>query len=165
MAHDLGHYLGAEFRGEQLDRYVLPKPKPRMPLYHLVGARPALPTDVEERIGDGLPETLAEWIRFNGLTHLKIKLNGDDLDWDVDRAVASTAWRNRKSAAGRAGGTRSTSTSDARTSATCSSSCAGEGEDAGRLRPHPVHRAADGARPEGEPRERHARGARSCARW
>ena len=34
---------------------------------------------------DGLPETLPEWIRADGLTHLKIKLNGDDLDWDVDR--------------------------------------------------------------------------------
>ena len=38
-------------------------------------------------IGDGLPETLAEWIRYNGLTHLKIKLNGDDLAWDVERVL------------------------------------------------------------------------------
>ena len=35
----------------------------------------------------GLPETLAEWIKFNGLTHLKIKLNGDDAQWDVERVV------------------------------------------------------------------------------
>ena len=33
------------------------------------------------------PETLAEWIPFNGLTHIKIKLNGDDLGWDVERVV------------------------------------------------------------------------------
>ena len=39
-------------------------------------------------IGDGLPETLPEWIAADGLTHLKIKLNGDDLAWDVDRVVA-----------------------------------------------------------------------------
>ena len=38
-------------------------------------------------VGDGLPETLPEWIRFNGLTHLKIKLNGDDLGWDVERVL------------------------------------------------------------------------------
>ena len=38
-------------------------------------------------VGDGLPETLAEWIPFNGLTHLKIKLNGDDLNWDVERVL------------------------------------------------------------------------------
>src|SRR5262249_26382351 len=28
-----------------------------------------------------------EWIAYNGLTHLKIKLNGDDLNWDVERVV------------------------------------------------------------------------------
>jgi L-alanine-DL-glutamate epimerase-like enolase superfamily enzyme len=88
LGHDLGHYLGGEFRGETLDRYVLREPKPRMPLYHLVGALdPIEAEDVARPIGDGLPETLPEWIRFNGLTHLKIKLNGDDLAWDVERVV------------------------------------------------------------------------------
>ncbi len=43
--------------------------------------------DVPTRLNDGLPETLAEWIVADGLTHLKIKLNGDDLDWDVHRVV------------------------------------------------------------------------------
>jgi L-alanine-DL-glutamate epimerase-like enolase superfamily enzyme len=57
-----------------------------MPLYHLVGALdPVEESDVRQRVGDGLPETLPEWIHFNGLTHLKIKLNGDDLAWDVER--------------------------------------------------------------------------------
>ena len=39
MTHDLGHYLGAEFEGETLEQ-LRPhaSPKPRMPLYHLVGA-------------------------------------------------------------------------------------------------------------------------------
>jgi L-alanine-DL-glutamate epimerase-like enolase superfamily enzyme len=89
VSHDLGHYLDAEFAGETLDRYVLPDPKPRMPHYHLVGALDPLTTaDVRQPVGDGLPETLAEWITADGLTHLKIKLNGDDLAWDVDRVVA-----------------------------------------------------------------------------
>ena len=35
-----------------------------------------------------MPETLPEWIAADGLTHLKIKLNGDNLEWDVDRVVA-----------------------------------------------------------------------------
>src|SRR5205814_4639764 len=48
---------------------------------------PLTDADVKQRIGDGLPETLPEWIHFNGLTHLKIKLNGDDLNWDVERVV------------------------------------------------------------------------------
>ena len=88
MSDDLSRYLGAEFRGEYLDRYLLKQPKPRMPLYHLVGALdPLEDADIQKRINDGLPETLPEWIRYNGLTHIKIKLNGDDLDWDVGRTV------------------------------------------------------------------------------
>lgn len=88
VSHDLSSYLGSEFKGEYLDRYLLPKPKARMPLYHLVGALdPIEDKDVTKRISDGLPETLPEWIRYNGLTHLKIKLNGDDLEWDVERVL------------------------------------------------------------------------------
>jgi L-alanine-DL-glutamate epimerase-like enolase superfamily enzyme len=90
FAHaDLSRYLGGDFAGEYLDRYTLRRPKPRMPLYHLVGALdPLTAADLAARINDGLPETLPEWIVFNGLTHLKIKLNGDDLAWDVDRTVS-----------------------------------------------------------------------------
>jgi L-alanine-DL-glutamate epimerase-like enolase superfamily enzyme len=88
MTHNLSHYLGAEFKGESLDRYVAAQPKPRMPLYHLIGALDPLDaSEVQARISDGLPQTLPEWIRYNGLTHLKIKLNGDDLDWDVERVI------------------------------------------------------------------------------
>jgi len=88
LDHDLGHFLGDEFQGDRLDRYVLPSPKPRMPLYHLVGALdPIEPDDVRPPVGDGLPESLPDWIRFNGLTHLKIKLGGEDLAWDVDRVL------------------------------------------------------------------------------
>ncbi len=85
----LDHFLGDEFKGEQLDRYITTEPKPTMPLYHLVGALDALTeADVKEKLTDGLPNTLGEWILRDGLTHLKIKLNGDDLAWDVDRVVA-----------------------------------------------------------------------------
>ena len=39
MTHDLGHYLGAEFNGRvPRASYMRGEPKPRMPLYHLVGA-------------------------------------------------------------------------------------------------------------------------------
>jgi L-alanine-DL-glutamate epimerase-like enolase superfamily enzyme len=92
VSADLAHYLSADFTGEYLDRYTLRKPKDRMPLYHLVGALdPLTPGDVEEPIGDGLPETLGQWIAADGLTHLKIKLAGDNLPWDVDRVVAVEA--------------------------------------------------------------------------
>lgn len=88
LPYDLSHFLGAEFRGEFLDRYLLRDPKPRLPLYHLVGALdPLEDRDVQSPVGDGLPETLEQWIPYNGLTHLKIKLNGDELMWDVQRVV------------------------------------------------------------------------------
>ena len=90
FAHrDLAAYLNDEFAGEYLDRYTSRQPKPRMPLYHLVGALdPLTAGDVANHIDDGLPETLPQWIVFDGLTHMKIKLNGDDLAWDVDRVVS-----------------------------------------------------------------------------
>ena len=89
VSRDLAAYLNAEFAGEYLDRYTLRDPKPRMPLYHLVGALdPLSAADVKTPLADGLPETLPEWIAADGLTHLKIKLNGDDLNWDVERVVS-----------------------------------------------------------------------------
>jgi L-alanine-DL-glutamate epimerase-like enolase superfamily enzyme len=88
MRHDLSHYIGDEFKGEYLEKYVLKTPKPVMPLYHLVGAvDPIVESDIQKRINDGLPETLPEWINYNGLTHIKIKLNGEDLKWDTDRVL------------------------------------------------------------------------------
>jgi L-alanine-DL-glutamate epimerase-like enolase superfamily enzyme len=86
---DLAAFLSPDFAGEFLDRYTLREPKPTMPLYHLVGALdPLTDADIPSRINDGLPETLGEWIAADELTHLKIKLNGDNLQWDVDRVVA-----------------------------------------------------------------------------
>lgn len=101
MDHDLSYYLGPkygpEYKGEYPANYVLKEPKPRMPMYHLVSAiDPIVESDIKHRVNDGLPETLPEWINYNGLTHFKIKLDGDDLKWDsdrvlrVDRAVAET---------------------------------------------------------------------------
>ncbi len=88
LKNDLSHYLGPEFRGETLDRYVLKQATPQLPLYHLVGAvDPIMPEDVIKPVGDGLPENLPEWIRYNGITHLKIKLNGDDRNWDLNRVL------------------------------------------------------------------------------
>jgi L-alanine-DL-glutamate epimerase-like enolase superfamily enzyme len=100
LEQDLSTYLDERFRGESLAAYSLAKPKPKLPLYHLVGALDALSdADVKERLKDGLPNTLGEWILADQLTHLKVKLNGNDAAWDVerilaiDRVAASTASR------------------------------------------------------------------------
>ncbi len=86
---DLAHYLNADFKGEYLDQYILPAAVPRVRMYHSVGASdPLTAADVRRHIGDGLPETLADWIPYNGVTACKIKLNGNDLAWDIDRVAA-----------------------------------------------------------------------------
>jgi L-alanine-DL-glutamate epimerase-like enolase superfamily enzyme len=58
-------------------------------MYHSVGASDALDNaEMKKPVDDGLPETLEDWIPYSGITALKIKLNGADLDWDVDRVAA-----------------------------------------------------------------------------
>jgi hypothetical protein len=120
---DLAHYLSPDFSGEYLDQYTLRTPKPHMPLYHLVGALdPLTPSDVVSPVGDGLPESLGPWITFNGLTHLKIKLNGDDLAWDVERVIAinRVAEEAQAQRGCSTGTTRATSTRSARAFSMCS---------------------------------------------
>lgn len=88
-SNDLATYLDDRFKGEYLDMYTLREPKARMPLYHLVGGIDALgEADIKERIDDGMPETLGEWMVADGLTHLKIKMDGRDAAWDISRIVA-----------------------------------------------------------------------------
>jgi L-alanine-DL-glutamate epimerase-like enolase superfamily enzyme len=88
MSRDLSHDLGAEFTGEYLDRYVPSAPRPTTPVFHSVGASdPLEASDVRTRIDDGLPNTFEEWIARDGLTRFKIKLNGGNLEADVDRIL------------------------------------------------------------------------------
>lgn len=92
LNHDLSHELGPQYRGEYPQQYVLTTPQPSLPLYHLVGGLdPLTPADILEPVGGEHPESLDEWITRDGLTHLKIKLNGDDLEWDLDRVLAVDA--------------------------------------------------------------------------
>ncbi len=88
MRRDLSAYLGKDFKGEYPEQYIQREPSPKTFIYHSVGASdPIEKEDITQPLNDGLPQSLPDWIRFNGLTHLKIKLNGDNLDWDVERVV------------------------------------------------------------------------------
>ncbi len=88
MNQDLSHYLGADYKGEYPEKYIRREPKERMPLCHLISAvDPIEEAQNTKPIRDGLPETLPEWINYNGLNHFKIKLNGDDLKWDLERVL------------------------------------------------------------------------------
>lgn len=92
VAYDLSHYLDGRFAGHYLEEYTSRQPKPRIPLYHLVGALdPLTRAEITEPLDDGLPESLDQWIAADGLTHLKIKLNGTDLAWDVERVLGVEA--------------------------------------------------------------------------
>ncbi|WP_149498368.1 enolase C-terminal domain-like protein [Roseiconus lacunae] len=88
MSHDVSHYLGDGYQGDWISDFVSETPKPTMPLYHLVGALDPLDDgELDQPTGDGLPDTLPQWIGHNGLTHMKIKLNGDDVQWDLERVI------------------------------------------------------------------------------
>jgi L-alanine-DL-glutamate epimerase-like enolase superfamily enzyme len=61
----------------------------RLPAWHLVGGLD--PLDASELTGnepnDGHPNVLGDWIRRDGLRCLKVKLRGNDLEWDYARLV------------------------------------------------------------------------------
>jgi L-alanine-DL-glutamate epimerase-like enolase superfamily enzyme len=88
MSHDLASYLGPEFKGKFPSQYLLRTPKAWLWCNHSVGAGdPIDAADIKKRLNDGLPQTLGEWIVADGITHLKIKLNGNNLERDVERVL------------------------------------------------------------------------------
>ena len=88
MRHDLSQDLGPQFKGEYLNRYVPSAPRETTLLFHSVGASdPLEASDARARIDDGLPTTLEEWIARDGLLAFKMKLNGGNMDADVERIV------------------------------------------------------------------------------
>ena len=95
MSRDLSSYLepiegsGGTFKGKYPEDFlVFPRPD-RLPAWHLVGGLDLL--DRSELTGDepddGYPVVLADWIERDGLKCLKVKLRGNDADWDYERLV------------------------------------------------------------------------------
>lgn len=96
MNGDLTHFLmpaadapvSFEKRYPQ-DFFESPRPN-RLPAWHLVGGKDWL--EPEDRDGsepnDGYPVLLRDWIRRDGLKCLKVKLRGNDADWDYRRLIA-----------------------------------------------------------------------------
>src|SRR5207245_1286935 len=70
------------------DFLVAPRPD-QLPAWHLVGGLDLLqPSDLTgTEPNDGYPVLLADWIRRDGLNCLKIKLRGNDAQWDYQRTV------------------------------------------------------------------------------
>ncbi len=87
---DLSHFLepAEKFVGKYPADYLV-KPEMKQPVWHLVGGLD--PITESELTGaepdDGYPVLLRDWIRRDGLKCLKIKLRGNDLEWDFQRLV------------------------------------------------------------------------------
>lgn len=95
MNADLAAYLepaegsDVRFAGKYpADFLVFPRPE-SLTAWHLVGGKD--PIDSSDLTGsepdDGYPVLLGDWIRRDGLKCLKVKLRGDDPEWDYDRLV------------------------------------------------------------------------------
>ena len=72
------------FAGRMPADFLVAEPPARLPVWHLVGGLDTL--NVGDLAGDepddGFPVHLEEWIERDGLNCLKIKLRGDDAEWD-----------------------------------------------------------------------------------
>lgn len=94
MNHDLSWYFDAatdsqvDFRDLYPQNFLRKSPLRRLPAWHLVGGLDPLgDDDVHPAIDDGFPVVLGDWITRDGLNCLKVKLRGNDGDWDYQRLV------------------------------------------------------------------------------
>jgi L-alanine-DL-glutamate epimerase-like enolase superfamily enzyme len=96
LNRDLSHYLegaadaNVDFRGKYPADFIQLPPKMTLPVWHLVGGLdPLTPDDAHGDVPqDGHPYFLNDWIERDGLKCLKVKLRGDDFEWDYERVVS-----------------------------------------------------------------------------
>lgn len=110
LGHDIYDLYGPEFLSRDLDSFLSPAEDahdvsfhgtypeeflvrpgvPQLPAWHLVGGLDALTEDdlTGEEPNDGYPVLLTDWIDRDGLTCLKIKLRGNNSEWDYRRIVS-----------------------------------------------------------------------------
>ncbi len=104
MSFDVSRYLGQGFSGVYPSQFLRPAYVPQVPVFHLVGGLDILRrADVpEDHPTDGLPNSLDEWIERDGVFCLKVKLRGNEMNWDLERTVAvSRVYHNTQAAARR----------------------------------------------------------------
>jgi L-alanine-DL-glutamate epimerase-like enolase superfamily enzyme len=77
------------FRNKYPDEFLVAQPAKKLRAWHLVGGLdlidPAELTGTEPK--DGYPVLLGDWIERDGLKCLKVKLRGNDADWDYQRLL------------------------------------------------------------------------------
>ena len=93
LSQDLATYFdpdgdcAIDFHGRYPSDYLTPVRPAKLPAWHLVGGLDAL---TEEDLDgtepdDGHPVILSDWIQRDGLECLKVKLRGNDAEWDYRR--------------------------------------------------------------------------------
>ena len=95
MNHDLSHYLEptdptrVDFHGQYPEDYLVAEMPEEVPVWHLVGGVDPLGFgDVNgNQAHDGAPTLLEDWIRQDGLRCFKVKLRGNDAEWDFNRML------------------------------------------------------------------------------
>ncbi len=95
MNLDLSHYLRpaegktVTFDGRYPEEFLIRPRLETIPAWHLVGGKdPVDPWDLTgTEPDDDYPVLLRDWIQRDGLKCLKVKLRGDDSDWDYDRLL------------------------------------------------------------------------------
>jgi L-alanine-DL-glutamate epimerase-like enolase superfamily enzyme len=77
------------FAGKYPADFLSLKPQQKLMAWHLVGGLdPLVPSNVTASMpDDGHPVLLKDWIQQDGLKCLKIKLRGNDAEWDGERLV------------------------------------------------------------------------------
>jgi L-alanine-DL-glutamate epimerase-like enolase superfamily enzyme len=96
LTRDLSHFLesapdaNVDFAGRYPCDFFRDPAAVRLPVWHLVGGLDPLTEDDVHGAApaDGVPFVLTEWIRRDELKCLKIKLRGNDADWDVERMAS-----------------------------------------------------------------------------
>jgi L-alanine-DL-glutamate epimerase-like enolase superfamily enzyme len=95
MNLDLSHFLrpaqgkAVAFDGRYPEEFLVRPRLESIAAWHLVGGKD--PVDSWDLTGsepdDGYPVLLRDWVQRDGLKCLKVKLRGDDADWDYDRLL------------------------------------------------------------------------------
>lgn len=95
LASDLASFLSpaegsdVSFAGRYPTDYLKKPAEQSMVAWHLVGGLdPVTPDKLSgDEPNDGYPVLLSEWIERDGLKALKVKLRGNDAEWDYERLV------------------------------------------------------------------------------
>ena len=90
MNRDLSVFLNsASFEKKYPAEFLIPQSPARIKAWHLVGGLdPLEPSDLTgKEPEDGYPVLLSDWIKRDGLKCLKVKLRGNDADWDHERML------------------------------------------------------------------------------